>query len=215
MEGTRASEQAKQQSQQALQQTQQKATQAADQVRQKAKSQLATQKERAAGTLESVAQALHQTGQQLREQDQGSIGQYADEAADRVERFSGHLRERNVDQLVGQAEDFARRQPALFVGGAFALGLLGARFLKSSSQGEGYSSEGRASTRGTPTPTTGERAPYGIQEAPYAVEEEYAPVGRRGVEGQAPRRPLTDREGELLEERERNLTRRPQGFEEK
>jgi hypothetical protein len=29
-------------------------------------------------------------------------------------------------------EDFARRNPAVFLGGAFALGLVGARFIKSS-----------------------------------------------------------------------------------
>jgi hypothetical protein len=47
---------------------------------------------------------------------------------------------------VSEAEDFARRQPALFLGGAFALGLLGARFLKSSGQqaSQGGSSQGRA-----------------------------------------------------------------------
>jgi hypothetical protein len=36
--------------------------------------------------------------------------------------------------MVRNVEDFARRQPALFIGGAFMLGLLGARFLKSSAQ---------------------------------------------------------------------------------
>jgi hypothetical protein len=36
--------------------------------------------------------------------------------------------------LVGDVENFARRQPALFIGGALALGILAARFLKSSSQ---------------------------------------------------------------------------------
>ena len=34
--------------------------------------------------------------------------------------------------MVTQVEQYARRQPAIFLGGAFALGLLGARFLKSS-----------------------------------------------------------------------------------
>jgi hypothetical protein len=35
---------------------------------------------------------------------------------------------------MNDAQRLARRQPALFVGGAFAVGLLGARFLKSSAQ---------------------------------------------------------------------------------
>ncbi len=161
-QGGQIKEQAKQQTQQVAHRTEQKAGQLAQQTRQKAKGQLASQKERAAGTLGSVAQALRQTGQHLQEQDQGSIGQYADRAADQVERFSGHLRERNVDELTSEAEDFARRRPALFLGGAFALGLLGARFLKSSSSGQGSgssqhgsSSGGDGSTRGTPSATSG------------------------------------------------------------
>jgi hypothetical protein len=39
-----------------------------------------------------------------------------------------------VTQLVGQLQHLARREPALFVGGAFALGLIGARFFKSSTR---------------------------------------------------------------------------------
>ncbi len=187
-------EQAKQRTQQVAHQGEQKAGQVADQARQKAKGQLSTQKERAAGTLGSVAQALRQSGQHLQEeQDQGQqqeVGQYTERAADQLERFSGHLRERNVDQLIGEAEDFARKRPALFLGGAFALGLLGTRFLKSSSssssgQGSGSSEHGSSSggdgssTRGTPpAATSGAAGPYGARETdatalpPGPVEEE-------------------------------------------
>ena len=56
-----------------------------------------------------------------------------DRAADQLDRFSTRLRERNVSELLHDAQQLARRQPALFIGGAFVLGLLGARFLKSSS----------------------------------------------------------------------------------
>jgi hypothetical protein len=73
-------------------------------------------------------------GQQLQEKDQPALAQYANQAADQIERFSHYLQERDVDQLLGEAQRFARRQPTLFLGGAFALGLLAARFLKSSSE---------------------------------------------------------------------------------
>jgi hypothetical protein len=36
--------------------------------------------------------------------------------------------------MIQEVERFARRQPALFLGGAFTLGLIAARFLKSSSE---------------------------------------------------------------------------------
>ena len=38
----------------------------------------------------------------------------------------------DVDELVGDVQRLARRQPAVFVGSAFAVGLISARFLKSS-----------------------------------------------------------------------------------
>jgi hypothetical protein len=121
-----------------LQQAGQKVSEVADQARTQVMSKLGDQKERAAGSLEGVAQALRQTGQQFRDQNQQPFGQFAEGAADMVERFTGYLNQRDVHQMVGEVESFARRQPALFLGGAFALGLLAARFLKSSSDGSSY-----------------------------------------------------------------------------
>jgi hypothetical protein len=116
-----------------LQQAQQKAGQVADQARQQVVSQLADQKERAASGLGSVAQALRDTGQQLRTREQEPLAQYAEGAADMVERFSGYLNQRDIHQLMYEVETAARRQPAVFIGGAFLLGFAAARFLKSSS----------------------------------------------------------------------------------
>jgi uncharacterized protein YukE len=105
-------------------------------------SRIDSQKDRAADGLGSVAQALRQTGDQLREQDQATgVHQYIASAADQVDRFAEYLRSTNVSQMVNKVEQIARRQPAIFVGGAFVLGLLGARFLKSSGQA-GFSQTG-------------------------------------------------------------------------
>jgi len=102
-------------------------------------------KGRAAEGIGSLAQALRQTSQQLRDQNQTGVTQYLDMAADQVEQFSGYLQSRDVGQIVDQVEDIARRQPAIFLGAAFALGVLGARFLKSSSpRGAGSSDYGLA-----------------------------------------------------------------------
>jgi len=123
-----------QQAGEVVDQAKQTAGEVAGRVREQATSQLDTRKDQTADTLGSVAQALRQTGDQLNQQDQGAVAQYADQAAQQIERLSTYLRNRNVGDLVGEVERFARRQPAIFLGGAFALGLLGARFLKSSSQ---------------------------------------------------------------------------------
>jgi hypothetical protein len=89
-------------------------------------------KEYVAGTVTGVAQALRQTGQHLREEGaQPMLATYADRGAEQIERFGGYLRHRETSQLVGDLEQFARRQPMVFAGGAFALGMLAVRFLRS------------------------------------------------------------------------------------
>jgi hypothetical protein len=109
---------------------------AASQAGTKVVSGVNTQKARAADSLGSVAQALRQSSDQLRSKDPGMpVHQYISTAADRIERFSDHLRSSSVSDMMNEVEQFARRQPAVFIGGAMMLGLLGARFLKSSNRG--------------------------------------------------------------------------------
>ena len=101
-------------------------------VKDGAVSQLNTQKDRATDGIGSVAQAVRQSTQHLRDQQHDTIAQYVDQAAAQLERFSTALKEKNVADLLDDAQRFARRNPAMFVGGAFAIGLLSARFFKSS-----------------------------------------------------------------------------------
>ena len=115
-------------------QAQEQVSRVVDRAQEQAKSQLGGQVSRAAEGLGTVAEAVGAVGQQLREKDQAALAQYANQAADRIERFSHYLRERDVNELLGEAQRLARRQPTLFMGGAFALGLVAARFLKSSSE---------------------------------------------------------------------------------
>jgi hypothetical protein len=103
-----------------------------DRMKESAETQLGAQKDRATDGLGSVAQAVRQSTQQLRDQQHETIAQYVEQAADQIERFATSLKDRNVGDLAREAQDLARRRPVLFIGSAFALGLLGARFLKSS-----------------------------------------------------------------------------------
>jgi hypothetical protein len=120
----------------AVGQTKQKAQEIASQVQQKAtqrvESGLTRGKFQAAETLNTVAQSLVMSSQQLRQRNQEGISRFVDQTADRVQRVSNYLQNTDVSEMVDRTEEFARRRPALFLGGAFALGLLGARFLKSS-----------------------------------------------------------------------------------
>ena len=106
-----------------------------DRVREQANEQLSTQKDRATDGLGNLANAVRQTTRPLREQQHGAIADYVEQAADRIEQFSASLRDRNLSELVDDAQRFARRQPALFLAATFTAGVLAARFLKSSAPG--------------------------------------------------------------------------------
>ncbi len=138
-----AKAQAKQQGQQLTQQARQQAGELAGRGGEQVKTQLSNQKHEAAQRLTPIQTALRETAQQLRKQGQEPVAQYADKASDGVERVSGYLRETDVDEMMDEVRGFGRSRPALFLGGAVALGFLGARFLKSSSQEAASGGNGR------------------------------------------------------------------------
>ena len=122
---------------QVAEQVQQKAKELTSEAQEQAKSAVETRKEQAVEGLEGIAQAFRQTGQNLRTSEQGAVADYSEQVANQIERLSSFLSERNVDQLLGDAESYARSHPELFLGGAFALGLLVGRFIKSSGERRG------------------------------------------------------------------------------
>ncbi|MGI8548651.1 MAG: hypothetical protein ACR2M1_15205 [Gemmatimonadaceae bacterium] len=102
-------------------------------------------KSRAVGALSGVAQSLESSAKQMRDQNQDGVGQYIDRAGQQVQRLADYLENTDISDMADQTEDFARKQPAVFLGGAFVLGLVGARFLKSSRRQEKHDQQnGRA-----------------------------------------------------------------------
>lgn len=91
------------------------------------------QRSNAAQSLNAVSSAVNQVSQQLSQNDQTApIAGVMGAAADQIQNVAGYLEQHNVQQIVDEVRDFARREPALFLGGAFLVGLLAARFLKAS-----------------------------------------------------------------------------------
>ena len=142
-----------------LQHAKQTTSEVVDQVQQQAGSRIDRGKDQAASELQKVAGAVRQLGDQLgNNQEQGPIAHYAAEygrkAADGLERLTNYLRQNDTRALMTEVENFGRRQPALLIGGAFLLGLAGARFLKSSKAAyEANTSMSRDRGRGlTPPP---------------------------------------------------------------
>ena len=132
------------------------AQQVAEQATEQVTSRLDMAVDYAAETLTGVAQAVRQTGQHLREEgSQPTLGRYADTGAQQVERLGGYLRQHDATEILSEVETYARRNPMTFAGGAFALGMLAARFFRASGQRSQTSSMRSGASYGSsyrPTP---------------------------------------------------------------
>jgi hypothetical protein len=78
---------------------------------------------------------LHRTGEQLRNEDQARFADLADAVGRQIDRAADYLRDSDGRTIARDVESLARRQPALVFAAAFGLGLVAARFLKSSDPG--------------------------------------------------------------------------------
>src|SRR5436309_13348785 len=114
---------------------------AANQARDHVQTLVGQQKDQAADRLHTLADALREAGRKLNEgQQAGDLGQYADRAAQQVERLSAYLRDRELRDFVRDTENFARRRPEGFLGGTLIAGLMLARFLRASTPDQGTGS---------------------------------------------------------------------------
>lgn len=114
---------------------------AAAQAQTQARNRLERGKQDAASTLTSVASTLLNSGLQLRDEQQEMAGEYVERAARQIERAANYVQNADLREMVSEVENFARRRPAVFIGSAFAAGLLAARFLKSSRANQRRSDE--------------------------------------------------------------------------
>lgn len=128
----------------AAERTREQGREIAGEVKEKAQTVLERQKSKASETLSEWSNALRRTADNLHEQHQETAGSFAEQAADRVAGVATALKERDLGDFVDQTENFARRQPRVFLGSALAAGFLLARFLKSSSSRRGELVGGQA-----------------------------------------------------------------------
>lgn len=98
-------------------------------IQQRVTTRVDEQKNRAADGLGGIADVFRHASNELRNENE-TIAQYVDMASDQMRRFADRIRQRGVADMMDDLNDFARRRPALFIGGAFLVGLGVARFLK-------------------------------------------------------------------------------------
>jgi hypothetical protein len=113
------------------------------QARDRAGSSLGESKGQLADQFGGIAQALRRTTEHLRSEDQQRIAGLTDTVARQVEQVADYLRNKDAGAMRQDLENLARRQPALMLGGALLLGLIGARFIKSSERRGGRRFDGQ------------------------------------------------------------------------
>lgn len=89
------------------------------------------QKHRAAEGLRGFAHSLHDMAGGLERNHRDIAARYTQITADQLDRTAEAVDRRDIAEMAGEVEAFARARPALFVGGAFAAGFLVARLFKS------------------------------------------------------------------------------------
>jgi hypothetical protein len=107
---------------------------ATEQAKEQVRSAATHQKDAAARQMGGFAHALMAAADDLRGQGQAFAADYMREAASGLERASDAVRERDLDQIMANVEDFARRQPVAFIGGAVVAGFGIARLMRSSAE---------------------------------------------------------------------------------
>ena len=110
-----------------------KAQQAAGEAKRTLRSQVDERSTQAGERVGGLASDVRSVGAQLREQGKDQPAKLADQAAERAEQLGDYLKRSDADRILGDVEDFGRRQPWAVIGGGLALGLVASRFLKASS----------------------------------------------------------------------------------
>ena len=110
-----------------------KAREQAQQAKGALRSQVDQRSTQAGEKVGGLASDVRSVSDQLREQGKDQPAKLADQAADRAERLGSYLKDNDADRILGDLEDFGRRQPWAIVAGGVALGLVASRFLKASS----------------------------------------------------------------------------------
>lgn len=100
----------------------------------KVKSAINEQKTASADYLGTIAEAAQRAAGEF-DTDAPQAAEYIRKAAGQIETVANAVRDRDIRELVDEVQEFARRQPTLFFGGAVILGFAALRFFKSSTPG--------------------------------------------------------------------------------
>lgn len=94
-------------------------------------------KDKATEALSGVAKVVNDAAQVVEDKVGATYGNYARRAADGVSGFADNLQNKDIDDLIADARDFVRKNPAVAIGAAAAVGFVLTRLIKVGSAGDG------------------------------------------------------------------------------
>ena len=115
----------------AAEQVQKTAGETASRLKGRAREAAEQRKRAGADQISGVADAIDAAAGELEDQ-MPMAAEYIEDVAGQLGAMASALRERSVDDMLGNVADFARKQPGLFFAGAVAAGFALSRFAKSS-----------------------------------------------------------------------------------
>lgn len=101
------------------------------QAGEKARDMAGQGKDKATSALDDAAKFLHETARTIEEKVGPQYGGYVHSAAERVEGFTGTIRDKDVEELLEQGRELVRKSPGVAIGVAASLGFVLARLIKS------------------------------------------------------------------------------------
>ncbi len=108
------------------------ATDMAGQAREKVEAAAMYQKSLGADYVGAIAGAMNRAAGEF-DAELPQAAHYIRQASEQVTGFADTIRQRDMRELAGEVQTFARNQPTLFFGGAIILGFAALRFFKSAS----------------------------------------------------------------------------------
>ena len=128
-------------------------------ARQQVRGRMEQETERAGGVLSNAGSQL-QALAEGRTDEAGVFGEYAQQAAQAVNRWADSVQDRGLDGLLDDLRSVARRRPGAFLLGAVAAGVIAGRFgrnLREEMSDNDGSGDGRFATPREPSFAAGER----------------------------------------------------------
>jgi ElaB/YqjD/DUF883 family membrane-anchored ribosome-binding protein len=134
-----------------------------------AKSFAGQQKDLAADRLDAIADAVEKVSDEMADgADEQGVSGYVRQAAGGIRQIAETVKQRDIDEMIGMAQDFGRRQPIAFLGAAALAGFIASRVVMSSSHRNAQRQSSSYSPNATPPDNTLDKPPIGTVWTPEA-----------------------------------------------